>query len=160
LSKAASERHYRRDEVTKLDKAQAKFGPDGQITAEGALDLRGEHINIEKVVTCVYCLGDAKLQRFLMSTKKGLSISRVQCPFCGHGMFMNSVIRNWTAEGYADFVYSSARFGFFQEVKKSIGFDVWNERLMAHGWNVAFWARYKELKAQNPGLSRLEQLGY
>lgn len=75
-------------------------------------------------------------------------------------MFMSSITRHWTAEAYAEHVYSSAKFGFFQEVKKSIGFEVWNERLGAHGWGEAFWARYKVLKAQNPGLSRLERLGY
>lgn len=79
-----------------------------------------------------------------MSTKSGISRSNAECPACHVGMRFTSLLRDWTPETYADWVFAYRRSGFFQK----INFQAWRAKLATIGWAADFWARYNGLKAE------------
>lgn len=97
------------------------------------------------IVSCPFCLFAAKIQAFLVSSKKGFSYALAKCPECKNGMRMDSLTTNWTPTQYAEWCFEYARSGFWQKVP----FNKWNDRLRKLGISGEFWARYKELKHEN-----------
>jgi hypothetical protein len=96
-------------------------------------------------VRCPFCLHDDRLQAFLVSTKKGISQARAECPECHNGMMMKSLTSEWTPEQYAEWAYPYAGSGFWQKVP----FETWKKRLHEIGWSHRFWERYKALKGSD-----------
>jgi len=100
---------------------------------------------VNKLVFCPLCLVGNIVQKFLVSGKKGISQSKALCPACGVGMMLRNVIRDWTAESYADWVFGYSKSGFWQKIK----FADWSKNLKEKGWTRAFWDRYKMLKGES-----------
>ena len=140
-------RKYLREELAKADYSQAYFTREGQIEAlRTAAFKEGTGLDLNKIVFCPFCLADDKVQRFLVSTKKGISTGRAQCPTCGQGMMLRNIVKDWTPETYAKWVYEYSGSGFWQK----INFELWKDRLYARGWSQAFWDVYRQLKSDSP----------
>ena len=86
------------------------------------------------------------LQKYLISTKKGYHQGLGLCPDCKNKMQFKSLLADWTAEQYAEWVYPYSVDGFWQKCK----WTQWKERLAKMGWATLFWNKYKQLKAENP----------
>ena len=99
-------------------------------------------INPTEEVMCPFCLYQAKLREFFISTNKGISTDRAQCPDCKNGMKIRTLIVEMDAEQYAGWVYNYRSFGFW----KKCPFDKWKLRLKNIGWALQFWGKYKALK--------------
>ncbi len=144
----ASHRKYVREELAKADLHQAAFTRDGRLESLRVAVFRetiGADLN--KKVFCPFCLVDATLQKFLVSTKQGISSSKAECPYCHCGMLFRNVAREWTVEQYAKWVFDYSSSGFW---KKIPSFELWKERLKARGWSQEFWRVYGELKENSP----------
>lgn len=143
-------RKYLREEMAKGDYSQACFTRDGRLEAlRAAVFTEQSGMDLNKIVFCPFCLTDNKLQRFLVSTKKGISNSRAHCPNCDEGMLLFSLLHDWTPETYAKWVFEYSRSGFW----KKVNFEAWKRRLFERGWSEAFWEIYRQLKADNPSES-------
>ena len=140
------QRKYAREQVVHADLSQTCFKPDGSIYERAPVQVKDASVDVTQTVFCPFCLQSDKLQVFLISTKKGISKSRGQCPKCQSGMMLHTLLRQWTAESFADFVFNYARQGYWQKIK----FEDWKVRLNALGWGPGFWDRYRALKAENP----------
>lgn len=101
-----------------------------------------ETVDLSQVVMCPFCLEEGQLQKFLVSTKAGVSQSTGKCPFCHNGMRMHNLLKQWTPEEYADWVFGYRKAGFFQK----IDFQAWREKLVKKNWAGVFWPRYNALK--------------
>lgn len=140
-------RKYVRELKAKSDFSQACFTPAGELESlRGAVFKAQTGADLNKLFFCPFCLMENKLQKFLISTKKGLSNTRGLCPACGEGMLLRSLTRDWTPQTYAQWVFEYARSGFW----KKVNFEVWKTRLQECGWSQDFWDVYKQLKAENP----------
>lgn len=138
-------RKWLRQELVRADRAQVCFSGDGQLLEKRArVVVEVASVDVSRVVFCPFCLFEGKLQRFLVSTKEGISRSKAECPECEAGMLMSSVVHVWKPEEYAQWVFAYARRGFWQKCKWAI----WRKRLLERGWSESFWDRYKELKAE------------
>ncbi len=150
---AREHRKYVREQMTKVDRSQACFTREGQLESLHDAVLKQEiGADLNKLMVCPFCLRDNKLQKFLVSTKKGVSNSRAQCPACGEGMLLRSLMRDWTPETYAQWVFEYSHSGFW----KKVHFEIWKDRLIARGWSDTFWNVYRELKTQNPAAENYE----
>jgi transcription elongation factor Elf1 len=98
--------------------------------------------------TCPFCLSYNRLNRFLISTKKGFDRGRGECPICGQGMKLATLVNmeKWTVTEYAAFVFAYRQSGFWQK----IDFATWSKHLKMMGWNQPFWDEYKRLKGDLP----------
>jgi len=131
---------------SKADRKQARLGTDGTVKMSTAqIVTQQKEIDFTQQVMCPFCLHVDKLQSFLLSTSKGLSLSRAACPECKNGMMMKSLTAEWTPEQYAEWVYPYAGSGFWQKCK----FETWKKRLAQIGWARRFWDRYKALKGSD-----------
>lgn len=144
MSKAAQDRKYRREQIAQSDKAQSTFGSSGQVQKKAGVKIERKVLNMNKPVFCPFCLEGDYLKNFLVSTKKGLSTSKAQCPHCQSGMLLRTVLRKWTVEEYADWVFAYRVSGFWQK----INFEKWSKNLEIKGWARDFWDRYKALKGE------------
>lgn len=135
-------RKYVRELKIKRDLQQACFSPDGAVQQRPQVISRQAQVDFSRIVFCPFCLCEAKLQAFLISSKEGISQSRAQCPECGNGMMMRSVTATWTPKTFAEWVFDYAGSGFWQKCK----WELWKKRLQDKGWTQAFWNRYRELK--------------
>lgn len=141
------QRKYRREELAKADSGQLTFSSDGAIQERKRILVSSSSIDVNKFVFCPFCLKYNKLQRFLVSGKKGISRSRAQCPECGVGMLLATLLREWDPVTYAEWVFGYRKSGFWQKIK----FALWKEELAKMGWDKAFWDHYKTLKgAESP----------
>lgn len=132
--------------IDKLKDGQKHFNMDGsmrQVKPAQVETFTGINGNVD--VMCPFCLWQGKLSRFLVSTKNGVSQGTAKCPECNNGMRMKSLWADMNATQYADWVYGYSRSGFW----KKCPFDTWRKRLVAIGWAIEFWARYKELKGSD-----------
>lgn len=137
---------YHMREKAKDDKHQLRIGIDGKLKpSKMQMVTVVVSANYNQMVMCPFCLHAAKLQAFLVSTKKGISQSKAACPECKNGMMMKSLTTEWSPEEYADWVYNYRSMGFWQKVP----FNLWKERLHKIGWSHRFWTRYKELKGSD-----------
>lgn len=144
---AAGHRKYQRQEIAKADIGQACFTRDGRLESlKSAAFKEQTGLDLNKVVFCPFCLAEEKVQKFLVSTKKGISTGKAQCPACGQGMMLRNVIKDWTPESYAKWVYEYSASGFWQKIR----FELWKDRLYARGWSQAFWDVYRQLKSDSP----------
>lgn len=135
-------RKYVRGLKVKKDAQQACFGPDGAVHQRPQVISRQAQVDFSRIVLCPFCLCEAKLQAFLVSTKEGISQSKAQCPECETGMLMRSVNRTWTPEAFAEWIFNYK--GFWHKCK----FELWRRRLQAKGWTQQFWDRYRALKGE------------
>jgi hypothetical protein len=138
---SSEKQKYARNERILSDKQQTSFSLDGSLKSKILVKAELTGIPMDKLVMCPFCLKMDKLQRFLVSGQSGISQSRAQCPLCNSGMMMKSVLKDFTAISYADWVFSYR--GFFHKVV----FETWKVDLAEKGWSEAFWLRYKALKA-------------
>lgn len=128
---------------SKADRKQSRLGTDGKLKMSTAqMVTQQREIDFTQQVMCPFCLHADKLQAFLLSTSKGISQSRAQCPECKNGMMIKSLTVEWAPEQYADWVYDYTGSGYWQKCK----FATWKERLFKIGWAKRFWDRYKALK--------------
>lgn len=125
---------------------QAKFGKDGTVlTTVVGMYAEQSSVDVLQLVHCPFCLGEDTMQTFLISTKKGLSLSKGECRMCGHGMMLRNLLSmKSTPEKYAEWVWSYARSGFWQKIQ----FNEWKNRLEEMGWSRPFWDKYKALKTE------------
>jgi hypothetical protein len=141
------QRKYAREERMRSDHAQTCFQPDGSVQERYHARVQDASVDVNQIVVCPFCLQSDKLQAFLISNKKGISKSNAQCPKCQSGMRMNSLLRKWDAESFAEWVFEYSKQGYWQKVK----FEEWKERLNQLGWGQSFWTRYRALKGENEG---------
>ena len=134
---------WERDMDNKSDKQQIKFGANSEIIQPKPAEItQFTSVNCNELVMCPFCLYQAKLSAFFISTKKGISQGKAQCPECKNGMLMKSLWNDMSASEYAQWVYNYSASGYW----KKCPFQLWKARLKAIGWSQAFWGRYKELK--------------
>ncbi len=134
---------YMMHEKAKDDVNQTRIGTDGKIKPSKAqMTVEFTTVDFAMMVSCPFCLHDDKLQAFLVSTKKGISQSRANCPECHNGMMMKSLTADWTPEQYASWVFAYRVDGYWKKCK----FSIWKERLYKRGWSKRFWEKYKSLK--------------
>jgi ribosomal protein S27AE len=139
-------KRYKMQERARDDKQQLTFGSSGKVEQRKRMvTVTDSTLPVNMLVMCPFCLYQARLQRFLVSTSKGISHLKAQCPDCGNGMMMKSLTSEWTPEQYAEFVYPYAGSGFWQKCK----FETWKKRLAQIGWSKRFWDRYKALKGDD-----------
>ena len=143
---STAHRRYLRQEAAKASSTQAKFSRDGSVlTTAAGIFAEQTSVDVTQLVRCPFCLSQAKLQSFLISTKEGISSSKGQCSGCGRGMMLrNLVTMKWTPEKYAEWVFGYSLNGFWQKIQ----FSTWKERLAEIGWARQFWDKYKALKAE------------
>ena len=134
---------WERDISNKADKQQIKFDISGQMIQPKPAEItQFTAVNCNQMVMCPFCLFQAKLSSFFISTKKGISQGRAQCPECHNGMLMKSLWADMNAKEYAKWVYDYRVNGFWQKCP----FATWRTRLKAIGWAYDFWNTYKGLK--------------
>lgn len=148
MSKAACQRKYLREQTVVADEAQMTFGKNGDVAARKRVKVESQTINTQKLVFCPFCLEGNIVQKFLVSTKKGISQSKALCPECHTGMLLRTLLRKWTVEDYARWVFDYRRSGFWQKVKEGAGFDKFNKNLKEKDWLQPFWDHYKALKGE------------
>ena len=137
---------YVRQEKARDDKKQQVFGSWGEVEPRHKPTVTETFtLDINMQVSCPFCLYHDKLQRFLVSTAKGISQSKALCPECHNGMLMKSLTADWTPEQYADWVFRYAADGFW----KKCPFVTWKKALKEMGWAGRFWDRYKALKGES-----------
>jgi len=137
---------YKREQHAYADKQQTRLGFADHLEPSEMQKAKTETgIDYTQQVMCPFCLHQDKLQAFLVSTKKGISQSKANCPECHNGMMLRNLTADWTPEQYAEFCYGYARTGFWDKVP----FTKWKERLSDIGWAIPFWNKYKSLKADN-----------
>jgi len=148
----SSKRKYLREQLAEGDISQARFTAAGDFQRKGQIKIAASEIPLDKEVFCPFCLKTNRLQRFLISGKKGISQSRAECPECHSGMLLRTVLKDWAPQSFAEWVFNYK--GFFRKVD----FEVWKKALSEKGWAQSFWDRYKQLKAdkQEFGVSESE----
>jgi transcription elongation factor Elf1 len=144
MSKTAELKKERRQNKAKSDPSQICFGSSGELKLQPQVKAQVTEIPLEKSYLCPFCLVEAKLTNFLISNKDGISHSKAECKLCGQGMMMRNLMRPWTAEQYASWVFGYR--GFFK--KDGFNFAAWRQRLIDLGWSLEFWSKYKALKAE------------
>lgn len=127
-----------RDQATLVSETEKGIRAQHWKIAIKSLDMNQQYM-------CPFCLGIAKLRKYLISTSKGIHKSLVLCPECKNQCKMSTLTADMTPEQYADFAYGYVGFGFWQKVP----FDKWKERLRKIGWSYRFWKRYKQLKGED-----------
>jgi hypothetical protein len=137
-------KRYRRQEKAKQDLAQLTFGSSGEVTPRKKVMFSSEAVDLSQEVMCPFCLEKGVLQRFIVSTKTGISQKKALCPFCGVGMMMRNLLRKWDPITFADWVFGYRR-GFFQKVD----FPAWRKKLFDMGWAGEFWRHYNALKGED-----------
>ena len=154
MSKTATHRKYVREVIAKADLSQACFTVQGDLEKMRAVIFReNTGCDLTKVVLCPFCLLEGPLQKFLVSTKKGISAARGRCPHCENGMMLRTLTHDWTVPEYAKWVYQYSGSGFWQKIPS---FEVWKERLRQRGWSTEFWDTYKQLKEESPREENVE----
>jgi hypothetical protein len=98
-----------------------------------------------KYFLCPFCLCIEKVEKFLISTKKGFNRRLVKCPECGNQFAMQTATTEWTPEKLAEFAYPYRLMGYWQKVK----WEKFKQRLSAYEWTQRFWDRYKQLKGED-----------
>lgn len=93
-------------------------------------------------VMCPFCLHIGKVKDFRVPKKKGYSTRKAECPECGVGMLMKTLLADMTPEEFAEWVYGYRLSGFWQKCS----FKKFTKRMYDMGWSYRFWARYKELR--------------
>lgn len=137
------ESKFDREYKSHFDKAQVKFNNDGVAQRPVAPEVKKfTSVNCNVLVMCPFCLHQAKLSAFFISTKKGISEGKAECPECHNGMLMKSLFEDMSPTQYADWVFKYKAFGFW----KKCPFETWKKRLASIGWAKEFWDRYKDLK--------------
>jgi transcription elongation factor Elf1 len=132
---------YLRQERAKADKAQTRFTDQGFIFRP-RLIVKHEHLDINETVNCPFCLFEAPLRKFLVSTKKGLSVGKAKCPDCDNTMFMDTLTAERTIQEYALWCFDYAKSDFWGKVP----FQKFKMRLKMLGVSQEFWDKYKQLK--------------
>ncbi len=148
---AAQKRKWARQDKAIRDKAQATFGGEiSELKLQPVKKVESQlsQIPLDKKVLCPFCLIEAELKSFLVSTKDGISQSKAHCKHCEQGFMMRNLLRPWTAKDYAAFVFGYRKAGFFNKIKQAPNsFEKWMQRLKDLGWSRDFWDRYKAMKA-------------
>jgi len=135
--------HYDRNVAHKEDKQQVRFGKQAEVIQPKPTETtQFTSVNFNELVMCPFCLFQGKLSQFLISTKKGISQGKAQCPECHNGMLMKSLWSDMNAKEYAKWVYGYSKSGFW----KKCPFNTWKARLKKVGWSYDFWNTYKGLK--------------
>ena len=145
-------RKYLRIEKIKQDFGQSCFGSDGKIKVRKQTLIKSGCLDINRIVFCPFCLKSGKAQKFLVSGKKGISHSKALCPFCNTGMLLRTVLRKWTPENYASWVFAYSRNGFWQKIV----FEEWKIGLNLKKWTIPFWNRYNALKGSGGKIEELD----
>ena len=146
---------YVRDSKSKDDKQQSRFDKTGWIKPkEKEPEVQFTTVSGNEMVMCPFCLHTAKLSLFFVSTNKGISQGKAECPSCKNGMLMKSLYNDWGAEEYAQWVFDYRRSGFWQKCP----FPTWKQRLYEIGWAHTFWTTYKELKGSDTSQSYFDQM--
>jgi hypothetical protein len=139
-------RRYVRDQASKKDKQQLRFGEKGEVKVDKPQQTSVFiTVNFNEKVWCPICLYEDKLSRFLVSGKHGYQQGTAKCPECKNTMRMSNLWNKWGAKEYAEFVFGYRLSGFWQKCP----FYSWGKRLKAYGWSGEFWARYKALKGED-----------
>jgi len=134
---------YKRQQAAKDDKFQSILEPYSPNFIQPRPRMRVEITETCKHdVFCPFCLHKAKINDFLISSKKGYDKRLGQCKQCSNKMLLATLTKTWTPETFADFMYEYSCQGGWQKVK----FTTFNDRLKAWGWAIPFWNRYKQLK--------------
>jgi transcription elongation factor Elf1 len=138
---------YKREQQVKDDLKQSILNPENLEKTE----LRKKvTVTVAAIYTglyrCPFCLHEARINSFLISTGKGYHRGLGKCPECGNQMQLKTLTSKMTPEQFAEFAYGYRTAGYWQKVK----FNTFNQRLKELGINFRFWKRYKELKGEEP----------
>lgn len=134
---------WERDMKSSDDKQQVRFNVGGWLEKPAPPKVESFMVcNPNEIVMCPFCLFKAQLNRFFVSTKKGVSQGMASCPECHNGMRMKTLLAEMDATQYAEFVFGYRISGFW----KKCPFEAWKKRLKDIGWSYQFWTRYKALK--------------
>jgi len=137
---------WKRDMKAMDDKHQTVFAPD---TPTGVAKRQKTIVNIQiahtGIYSCPFCLYQAKIEHFLISTKKGFHKGLGQCPDCQNKMRFRTLTAEWTPEDFAEWCYGYSADGYWQKVP----FSKFSDRLYKIGWSKRFWDKYKQLKGED-----------
>jgi transcription elongation factor Elf1 len=144
-----------REQKAKEDKQQAKLNPKSpsfiQVKQETKTDIIQLHTG---EYYCPFCLHKDRINKYLISTKKGYHKGLGKCPECGNQMQFKSLTAAWTPEQFAEWAYQYSASGYWQKVP----FSKFNSRLRQIGWLERFWARYRQLKGSDDNESYTEHI--
>lgn len=137
---------YKREQQARDDKAQAVLAPEkqsfmrerGRVISTSSMALTGQYM-------CPFCLYVGNIQKFLVSTKKGVSQKTAKCPDCGNTMRMKTLTYDFTIEQFAQWCCQYALSGFW----KKVPFQKFNRRLKELGIRYRFWKAYKIFKGED-----------
>jgi len=140
-------RKYKREQKAYYDRLQTILTPNGlKVKEKRPTHATFVYKNPDMQVMCPFCLHIDPLHKFLISTKQGYHKGMGQCPECKNQMRFESLTSEWTPEQYAEWVYPYSASGFWQKIP----YKTWSERMRKIGWAWRFWARYKQLKGEEP----------
>jgi len=145
----STSKRYERDQKSISEKQQVRFGANSEVIQPKSAEItQFTTVNCNQPVMCPFCLYQAKLSSFFISTKKGISQAKAECPECHNGMLMKSLWMNMSAKEYGKWVWDYRKSGFWQKCP----FATWKKRLHDIGWSYDFWNVYRGLK----GLEKAE----
>ena len=136
---------WKRDMKAMDDKHQSMLSPDSPT----GIVMRGHQKTKVEIIrtgtySCPFCLYQGKINKFLISTKKGFHKGLGQCPECKNKMRFRTLTADWTPEDFAEWCYGYSADGYWQKVP----FSKFSDRLYKIGWSKRFWERYKQLKGE------------
>uniref|UniRef100_A0A6H1ZWB5 Uncharacterized protein n=1 Tax=viral metagenome TaxID=1070528 RepID=A0A6H1ZWB5_9ZZZZ len=134
---------WKRDMKAWKDKKQTILAPSSPTGIKMKRAPRTEVTVVHtRTYSCPFCLYQAKIEKFLISTKKGFNKGLGQCPECSNQMKFNSLTAEMTPEQFAEWCYAYSADGYWQKVP----FSKFSMRLSKLGISKRFWDRYKQLK--------------
>jgi len=136
---------WKREQAALDDKKQSILNPQlpdkVEMRRKNVVEFTAAHTGLYR---CPFCLHEAKIERFLISTKAGYHKGLGKCPECENQMQLKTLTEKMTPEQFAEFALRYSTAGYWQKVK----FTVFNQRLKDLGAAVKFWKRYRELKGE------------
>lgn len=137
---------WKREQKAHDDKHQTILAPDRIAGAKLREKPKVNFIITHKgLYRCPFCLYQATIERFLISTKKGFHKGLAKCRECGNQMRFSSLTAKWTPEQFAEWCHGYAADGYWQKVP----WTKFQDRLKHLGIAQKFWQRYKELKGED-----------
>ena len=137
---------YDREYKARQDKLQAQLNP------QSLSFIKKKPKPQEAVITtyegeyyCPFCLHKDRMEKYLISTKKGYDRRLGLCPECKNKMMIKTLVTQMTPEQFAEFAYDYRMSGYWQKVP----FSTFNKRLWELGIAERFWTRYRALKGED-----------
>jgi len=139
------ESKWKRGLKAEEDKNQAMLSTNPSMTVQlRHPPSREVKVDFAKSYACPFCLYQAEVAKFLISTGKGFHKGLVKCPDCRNRMQFKTLIAEMTPEEFAEWCWDYVSLGFW----KKVSFAKFRERLWRAGWSRRFWGRYYELRGE------------